>query len=71
MRAQREVSAVLYVNAPDWDCTTDGGALRLHSVVDGYTHDFTDVAPRGGRMVMFKSRDVPPTGLDALPHTQN
>ena len=55
---RRELSAVLYVNDANWDCEKDGGALRCHDVVGGYTDTYTDIAPVGGRLVLFKSRKV-------------
>ena len=47
---RRTVSLVCYLN-DDWHLARDGGALRLHEA-NGAAHD---VAPRGGRAVVFLS----------------
>ena len=58
----REVTAIIYGNA-DWD-ESHGGALRCHVGADdddesGETAAHVrDVAPRAGRLVLFKSREL-------------
>ena len=64
---QREITILYYVNPPEWDAELSGGCLRLHAA-DGGT---TDVAPRGGRLVIFKSGEqmhevMPAVGVDRL-----
>jgi hypothetical protein len=69
--AQREITAILYLNDEDWDVTTDGGALRIFTGtspedLDGTTATIVeDIAPVGGRLVVFRSRDVLHTVLPA------
>jgi len=50
-RNHRRVSLVLYLNA-DW-ADTAGGALRIYDADALYQ----DIAPRGGRLVLFSSAD--------------
>lgn len=65
----RKYSLLLYLNQPDWDIHTDGGALRLYfdsnpdNVVSPINEDSShvvDIIPMGGTLVLFPS--------DALPH---
>ena len=52
----REVTAVLYANDAEWDADAGGGALRCHpTTAPGRP---LDVAPKGGRLVLFSSRDL-------------
>ena len=50
----RALTIILYANAPDWDGGRDGGALRAE-LCDGRA---VEVAPAGGRIVVFDSRRV-------------
>ena len=62
--AQREYTAILYLNAEDWCARRDGGALRIFGGCDedddagGSATDVEDVAPVGGRLVVFDSRAI-------------
>ena len=50
----RAITAILYLNDVDWDADRDGGALRCWK---GGDH-LRDVAPRGGRLVIFDASAV-------------
>jgi len=63
----RELTALLYINPPDWDTERDGGELRIYpesehlewppqDTVEGEWFGTTKVAPLGGRLVVFFSR---------------
>ncbi len=58
----RTVSAVVYLN-PDW-LPEQGGALRLHTE----EKEKEDIAPLGGRLVLFMSADMP---HEVLPATRD
>lgn len=66
----RKYSLLLYLNDPSWDCTTDGGALRLHldsggdELPTGESPNFIDVTPAGGTLVLFPSDRMPHEVLD-------
>ena len=51
----RALTLIMYANAEEWDLERDGGALRLESAA---TQQTVDVAPRGGTIVVFSSKDV-------------
>eukprot|EP00747_Dinoflagellata_sp_TGD_P190194 gnl/TRDRNA2_/TRDRNA2_51502_c1_seq1.p1 gnl/TRDRNA2_/TRDRNA2_51502_c1~~gnl/TRDRNA2_/TRDRNA2_51502_c1_seq1.p1 ORF type:complete len:292 (-),score=39.44 gnl/TRDRNA2_/TRDRNA2_51502_c1_seq1:5-802(-) len=60
----REVTAILYANPPDWDSKRDGGSLRLYLKSetrleapnpDTWMSEIAEVAPLGGRLVIFFS----------------
>jgi predicted 2-oxoglutarate/Fe(II)-dependent dioxygenase YbiX len=56
---RREITAILYLNEVDFD---QGGELRCYynDVDDNNTiPTYTDIKPRGGRLVIFKSKVVP------------
>jgi hypothetical protein len=82
---RRAVTAILYLNSPDWDLGRDGGALRLYPHAENtcrggladpqLNHDKSnaddansglmvgagspvDVAPAGGTLVVFDSRNL-------------
>lgn len=64
----REVTAILYTS--DTWSEDDGGCLRFYRTTnDDETggDDYTDVAPKAGRMVIFRSRTV----LHEVFHTSN
>jgi hypothetical protein len=56
---RRRVTAILYLNDPDWDTGARGGALRLYNECDqdDYTGDsatdVVDVNPKGGTLLLF------------------
>mmetsp|Transcript_67799 Transcript_67799/g.209774 ORF Transcript_67799/g.209774 Transcript_67799/m.209774 type:complete len:437 (-) Transcript_67799:85-1395(-) len=63
----RELTAILYLNPPDWDVERDGGELRLYpdsehleqppqDAVNGEWPGTQKIAPLGGRLVVFFSR---------------
>ncbi len=60
----REVTAILYLNARDYDAQRQGGALRCYlgaapADEEGATAtEVRDVAPVGGRLVVFQSREL-------------
>ena len=54
LQERREYSVLLYLNPRDWDADRDGGALRCWK---GGDH-LRDVAPRGGRLVIFDASAV-------------
>jgi len=62
-QADRELTTILYLNQQDWP-PEHGGALRCYLGADaedteGATaKEVVDIAPRGGRLVVFKSRVV-------------
>jgi hypothetical protein len=56
----RRLTAILYLN-PGWETARDGGALRAH-LRDGSVRD---VAPAGGRLLLFNSAEVPHEVLPA------
>jgi hypothetical protein len=47
----RVVTAILYLNAPGWD---SGGELRLYDNEDD-EHDYSDIVPSGGKLILFDS----------------
>ena len=51
----RALTVIMYANAEEWDVERDGGALRLECAA---TKQAVDVAPRGGTVVVFSSKDV-------------
>ena len=57
---RREVTSILYLNDAAWDADegADGGALRCQ-LGEGAAAEFETVAPRGGTLVLFKSRLIP------------
>ena len=64
MGNDREVTAILYLNPPDWDAQRDGGCLRCYvgaapdDEAGATAREMVDVSPEGGRLVMFRSRDL-------------
>lgn len=64
-QADREITAIVYLNnRSEWDTEAEGGALRcylgaLADDPDGVSaKEVVDIAPVGGRLVLFKSRDI-------------
>ena len=64
---EREYTIILYINEPDWghdDSEKDrGGYLRCYPNADasddvGSSGDAVDIAPRGGRLVIFDSKRI-------------
>eukprot|EP00943_MAST-04B_sp_MAST-4B-sp1_P006374 g6374.t1 len=56
---RREITAILYLNEVDFD---QGGELRCYYYDDDNNNTilmYTDIKPRGGRLVIFKSKVVP------------
>ena len=53
MGLKREITFLLYLNV-DWDTDRHGGCLRLHPP-DRASGAPVDVAPLGGRIVVFQS----------------
>jgi len=69
----RVFTALLYANETSWDTQRDGGSLRCHLTskpVGSVTHEdgcpssctglgcHRDISPIGGRLVVFKSRQL-------------
>jgi hypothetical protein len=60
----RCVTAVLFLNGPEWDAAAHGGALRCHlgaapsDRVGTTATEVVDVEPRGGRLVLYDARAV-------------
>mmetsp|Transcript_37502 Transcript_37502/g.70381 ORF Transcript_37502/g.70381 Transcript_37502/m.70381 type:complete len:218 (+) Transcript_37502:24-677(+) len=60
----RQVTAVVYINGMDWDVLQHGGCLRCYVGAKSDDHDgrscpeYVDVAPRGGRLVVFWSAEL-------------
>lgn len=52
---QRRVTAICYLNPPDWNASTDGGQLRLHRPQLADIMMDPIVAPLSGRIVLFLS----------------
>jgi Rps23 Pro-64 3,4-dihydroxylase Tpa1-like proline 4-hydroxylase len=67
--AHRELTTILYLNESDWDVRRDGGQLRLFGgALPGdrcgeTATEIVDVAPLGGRLVVFESRRVADHGV--------
>jgi hypothetical protein len=59
---RRCFTLILYLNDPDWDTERDGGALRAYvgaNLTDQEGHSarkVVDICPKGGTLVMFRSR---------------
>lgn len=59
---RRYFTVVLYLNDPDWDTDRDGGALRAYVGADSTDDEghsarkIVDICPKGGLLVMFRSR---------------
>jgi len=51
---RRRITSIIYLNDPNWP-EESGGALRAHHVNDD---GYTDLLPKGGRLIMFDSRIV-------------
>lgn len=51
----RVVTAILYLNAPDWD---GGGELRLFDNADDDDKRYSDIVPSGGKLIIFDSSRV-------------
>ena len=52
----RKVSSILYLNDPSWDGAKDGGCLRLYLNNQAEAKAvYVDIAPLGGRLVLFLS----------------
>lgn len=49
------MTAVLYGNDAQWDAAVQGGALRCYNEEDHTGGTWRDVAPIGGRLVLFWS----------------
>jgi hypothetical protein len=63
-QSERVLTAILYLNEEDWSVERDGGQLRVFLECTDKDDTATaaevrDVAPIGGRLVVFKSREVP------------
>jgi hypothetical protein len=59
----RSVTCILYLNPglPEWSQSEDGGCLRIHNnnrAEGDTTETFTDIVPRGGRLLIFDSKTV-------------
>ena len=75
---QRSITAILYLNSPDWDAApeADGGSLKCYIGADrddatGATaNNIQRVSPTGGTLVVFDSRyllhEVEPSNTDRL-----
>ena len=75
---QRSITAILYLNSPDWDAApeADGGSLKCYIGADrddatGATaSNIQRVSPTGGTLVVFDSRyllhEVEPSNKDRL-----
>lgn len=63
---QRSITAILYLNAKDWNCDpqVDGGALICHidseddDIVGGSSSKALHINPVGGTLVIFDSRHL-------------
>ena len=59
---RRCFTLILYLNDPDWDAERDGGALRAYIGADladeegDSAKQVVDICPKGGTLVMFRSR---------------
>lgn len=59
---RRCFTLILYLNDPDWDMERDGGALRAYVGADTTDQEgnsarkIVDICPKGGTLVMFRSR---------------
>lgn len=66
----RKYSLLLYLNEPNWDCSADGGALRIHldsggdELPEGEDPKYVDISPTGGTLVLFPSDGIPHEVLD-------
>ena len=63
-QSERVLTSILYLNDEDWDEEANGGQLRMFlncTDRDDVTTamNVVDVAPVGGRLVVFKSRELP------------
>ena len=63
-QSERVLTSILYLNDEDWNAERDGGQLRMFlncADKDDTTTaaEIRDVAPVGGRLVVFKSREIP------------
>eukprot|EP00747_Dinoflagellata_sp_TGD_P017191 gnl/TRDRNA2_/TRDRNA2_125660_c0_seq2.p1 gnl/TRDRNA2_/TRDRNA2_125660_c0~~gnl/TRDRNA2_/TRDRNA2_125660_c0_seq2.p1 ORF type:complete len:319 (-),score=49.71 gnl/TRDRNA2_/TRDRNA2_125660_c0_seq2:3-959(-) len=55
----REYTCILYLNAEDWDASHDGGCLRVFPAASSTELGSSlDLAPIGGRLVVFCSRTM-------------
>lgn len=60
----RAVTAILYLNEPEWDVAATGGALRVYlgaapdDELGDTAPDVRDISPCGGTLVVFDSRKV-------------
>merc|ERR1712151_1029388 len=56
----REFTAILYLNPCGWDAEKDGGSLRIFLEGDEASceNSYIDIAPVGGRLVIFNSRSI-------------
>ena len=63
-QSERVLTSILYLNDEDWSAERDGGQLRVFincTDKDDTTTaaEIRDLAPVGGRLVIFKSREIP------------
>jgi hypothetical protein len=62
--SSRAYTAICYLNSKTWDCEKEGGILRLFEGAHaddeegGTSSTHVDVAPTGGKLVLFDSNEV-------------